>query len=88
MAEPYVCPQCGETDNWRAEYYQAVSQGVEVEMVDGEPRVVDYTGDEESFDDGSTDNDALRCESCGFRIELGTFVMLTDDELAVVEKMR
>lgn len=73
--EPFPCPSCGRTDGWRADYYQAVSQGVElVAGKDGEPYPfpTDYRGDEKSYDDGSTENEAYRC-ACGHEIALGEF---------------
>lgn len=70
----FPCPSCGATDAWKADYYEAVWQTCTVEADEnGRPVVTDYTGVTGSYDDGSTENDALRCRECGYEVTLGTF---------------
>ena len=76
----YPCPQCGRLE-WRADYYQAVHQGVVLRRgTEGEPpQVDDYRGDEDSYDDGATPNERLFCSNCEYEIHLGTFKLVEDE---------
>jgi hypothetical protein len=73
MSERLVCPNCG-ADDWRADYYQAVHQGVVVvKDEDGELCFEDWAGDERSYDDGDTQVDRVVCDSCSWTIYFGRF---------------
>jgi predicted nucleic-acid-binding Zn-ribbon protein len=72
MSEQYVCPKCGE-DDWEADYYQAVHQGCSVEIENGKIVLTDWDGDEETYDDGSTEEELIKCRSCDYTITFGEF---------------
>jgi predicted RNA-binding Zn-ribbon protein involved in translation (DUF1610 family) len=73
--EAFPCPECGETDAWWADYYEAVAQSVALVTDDeGEPELADYTGATKSYSDGATSDESYRCGNCGHVIELGTHV--------------
>lgn len=73
---PFPCPGCGATDEWRADYYVAVNQGATVVLTEKGPAVVDYSGDESSYDDGATGDEAIRCGGCGHEIVFGRYVFV------------
>ena len=69
----FACPGCGASD-WRADYYNAVHQGVTVSVGnDGRPQLDAWDGDEETYDDGCTEEDRLVCQACGHVAALGEF---------------
>jgi predicted RNA-binding Zn-ribbon protein involved in translation (DUF1610 family) len=75
----YPCPECGRLE-WRADYYQAVHQGVVLRRdPDGAFAVEDYQGDEQSYDDGASENEMYRCSNCGHEIHLGTFRFVPEE---------
>ncbi len=79
--DPFPCPECGHTDAWKADYYEAVWQDVTVLTGNrGEPDIVDYTGVYGSYDDGSTENESLRCRNCDHEIVLGRFRFLPAED--------
>ena len=80
----FRCPACGDRRSWRAEYYQAVTQGVTLLAGDDGPEPADYAGDEDTCDDGSTDNEAYRC-ACGYVITEGEFRMLAPADVALLK---
>lgn len=85
--DPFPCPNCGES-NWKADYYQAVSQGLVLVIGDdGEREYGDYAGDEETYDDGSTEDEALHCRECGHTIPLGVFRMIDEEDLAKLREL-
>lgn len=82
VGAPFPCPNCGES-NWKADYYQAVSQGVALYVDEnGSFEYGDYLGDEDSYDDGSTEDEALRCRSCDHHLVLGVFRLIPEGALA------
>jgi len=76
--ETFFCPRCGAS-NWKACYYNAVSQGCTVVIgPDDEPVVTDYDGDEE-FNE-ATANESLWCRNCDYEYPLGIFRLLPVNE--------
>lgn len=81
MTDTFACPNCGGTE-WKADYYEAVWQSVAVVANangDGTPVIADYTGVTGSYDDGSTENEALRCCSCEYTVPIGP--VLVDESM-------
>lgn len=77
------CPHCGYEGEGRADYYEAVWQSIE-----GTPDEYDYTGVTGSYDDGSTQDEAIRCESCFAEIEVfGRFRFVPVAQLAAVDAL-
>src|ERR1043165_1663474 len=73
----YACPNCGETDAWKADYYEAVGQSITLYVGDnGEPEFGDYTGVMTDYSDSRTEDEAWRCGSCDYTIEHAQFVMV------------
>lgn len=65
MAKKMECPNCGSSDNFSADYYQAVRQGCNLYVSeDGSIHADDWSGDEQSYDDGCTENDRFVCQDC------------------------
>lgn len=86
VGPPFPCPGCGATDQWRADYYQAVSQGATVVLgADGEPDLITYSGDEDSYDDGSTENEGIACGGCGHAIVFGRHVFVRPFDLEALK---
>lgn len=86
---PLLCPQCGAgRENFVADYYESVRQGIYVTEEEG--GAYDYDGAYESYDDGSTGDEAIRCTSCWNEIVVfGHFEMLTEVEYTwLLEKRR
>lgn len=72
--KPFLCPRCGES-NWKACYYNAVTQGCTVVYdAEGQPVVTEYSGDENYNE--STENESLWCRTCDFEYPLGIFQLL------------
>src|SRR4051812_31751459 len=80
--KPFRCPTCGADDQWVADYYEAVWQTVTLVVDDdGGPRLRQgYDGVYGRYDDGSTDDEAYRCQNCREAIALARFVMVEADE--------
>lgn len=67
----------------RADYYEAVWQSV-----DGDKDGYDYTGITGSYDDGSTEDECLRCPSCFVEAEVyGEFRFIPTAVLEDVQKI-
>lgn len=78
----FPCPNCGATDRWVADYYQAVRQGCTVVTAEsGDPAVMDYGGDESAYDDGATDNEAIRCLECDHEIVFARFRLVPAEDV-------
>lgn len=76
----FQCPGCGCSDAWKADYYEAVWQGVELLVgPDGQPEPFEYDGLTGSYDDGATENDRYVCQRCGHEIVAGAFVFFPAD---------
>jgi hypothetical protein len=83
----FPCPDCGSTEDWKADYYNAVFQSCTVIVgEDGQPEVDEFLGDEDSYDDGCTEDEAIVCQDCGYRIEFGAFRMLTPKDGRLFDK--
>lgn len=68
---PFECPNCGG-NSFRADYYQSVSQGCTlVKEADGTIRAEDWNGDEDTYDDGCTQDDRYLCADCGWTLTVG-----------------
>lgn len=77
VGAPFPCPECGGVENWKADYYEAVSQTIDLFIgSDGGAEFGDYTGGLENYDDGATEDEAWVCMDCGHRIVHGEFRML------------
>jgi hypothetical protein len=84
--EPYRCPDCGESQ-WKADYYNAVGQGVRLLTGEnGEPVDDDYLGDEEAYDDGGTETERYVCLCCYHEIVFGEFRFIPTDQAAVLRQ--
>lgn len=76
-SQRFSCPNCGESE-WRAEYYQLVSQDVTlVADEDGQPDAADYGGDEEAYDESCTPNERYVCQACEHQLVLGVFQLVS-----------
>jgi len=75
-----VCPNCGAgREHFVADYYEAVRQGIDV--VDEETGQYDYNGsDYKSYDDGSTEDECIRCSNCWDVVEQFGDFRLIDNE--------
>lgn len=79
---PFPCPECGKSD-WKADYYEAVSQTIDLFVGDdGKVEFGDYTGGLDSYDDGSTQDEAWVCRGCDHRIVLGEFKFVEEGKPA------
>jgi len=75
----YPCPNCGATDAWEADYYEAVHQSISLYVSEsGEPEFGDYTGAYEAWDDGSTEDERWFCRECEYEIRHGSFRFVPD----------
>lgn len=82
---PFPCPNCGGFE-WKADYYEAVWQGAVVTFGEGgTPEIIDYDGSTGSYDDGSSDNEALRCLGCDHEIRFGTFRLVEPVDLEALK---
>lgn len=69
------CPHCNYEGEMRADYLEAVWQ-----TVDGDVDDYDYTGVLGHYDDGSTQDECLRCPSCFEEVvTFGTHVFIEGD---------
>lgn len=84
---PFACPNCGSTDQWKADYNEAVWQTVTLADVDGEPQLIDYTGVTGTYDDGSSQDESYQC-GCGHVIELGRFEFVPTASLRAAPEIR
>lgn len=74
----FPCPNCGRTDAWRADYYEAVWQTITLERGEGgEPVFGEYDGVTGSYDDGSTEDECWKCGACGHELPLGRFALVS-----------
>lgn len=82
--EKFACPACGEDDAWKADYYEAVWQSIDLLVgANGEPEMGDYTGVTGSYDDGSTLDECYRCGNCDYTIDLGKFEFVPAEDNAI-----
>lgn len=89
MNSEYECPNCGCSDEWVADYYEAVWQSISLyQDEDGEPVFGDYTGTTGSYDEGSTSDEAYKCNNCDYVICLGVFMLLSEEEVKLVQNRR
>ena len=76
---PKTCPHCG-SPKLRADYYEAVSQGIEFD----DEGNYDYDGSLDSYDDGSTEDECIRCADCHEEVEVfGSFRLVPLDAVVV-----
>lgn len=86
MVIPKTCPHCGAgEEDFHADYYEAVHQGI---TINPDRETYDYDGNYGSYDDGSTEDEAIRCRNCGLVvIEFGTFLFIPAELLQQVHDL-
>lgn len=84
MKIPKTCPHCGAgEENFHADYLEAVHQGITIE---DDRETYDYDGNYGSYDDGSTQDECVRCRNCGDEVvSFGTHVFVP---AALVDEVR
>ena len=72
-----TCPHCGQEGHLVSDYYEAVNQSIEVD----EEGNWDYTGTLDTYDDGSTSDECIRCSFCGEEVEtFGSYTFIPEGE--------
>lgn len=80
VGDPFPCPHCGASGEWKADYYESVWQTISLHVGDdGQPFFGDYTGVTGHYDDGATEDEAYRCSSCS--VEMPVHPILISQEM-------